>query len=174
MRGDNSKRNLILNASPLIYFSKIGLSKIFSEFKEEKYTTPLVIDEVVGRGKNDGYPDAFIVEKLVDDGILKIKSPKNKTFITYITQIPELHAAEVEVLALTKELNGIAILDDGDARQVAKIFNIEAHGSAYLLLRLNYRGVLSKQEAKDAIDNMVAVGWRLSLEDYARIVSVLK
>lgn len=164
----------ILNASPLIYICKIGLSNVFTEFTEENYTTPKVIAEVVGRGKELGFPDAFLIEKLVKDKIIKVDFPKDEEFIEILAQIPELHAAEIQVLALARELNGIAILDDGDARQVAKIFNIKVHGTAYLLLRLNYRGKLSKQAAKDAFDNLIAVGWRLSLEDYSRILSALK
>ena len=170
----NPKKYFILNASPLIYFCKIGLSHVFTEFSEEKYTTPKVIDEVVDRGKDLGFPDSLLIEQLVKDRIIKVSAPKNEDFIKVLAQIPELHAAEIQVLALAKELDGIAILDDGDARQAAKIFNIEVHGSAYLLLRLNYRGNITKEKARAALDNMIAVGWRVSLEDYSRILSAFK
>lgn len=37
----------------------------------------------------------------------------------------------------------------------ARIYNIETHGTAYLLLRLLHRGRLSKRQTKRAIDEMI-------------------
>ena len=41
----------MLDATPIIYLCKIGLSMIFRDFSEEKYTTPKVVEEVVDKGK---------------------------------------------------------------------------------------------------------------------------
>ncbi len=170
----NPKKPFILNASPLIYFCKIGYSWIFAELQEEKYTCPKVIEGTVDKGKELGFPDALVIEKLVIDDIIKINRPKDEVFINILAQIPEIHEAEIQVLALAREFNGIAILDDSDARQIAKIFQIEVHGSAFLLLRLYYQGKITKVQAQEALERMIAVGWRLSLEDYSRILAALK
>jgi len=91
-------RPLIFNATPLIYLCKVGLSPIFSELPEEKYTTPKVVEEVVDRGKKLGAPDAFIVERPISESIIKVREPKR--FINQIMRIPNLHIAEAQVLAL--------------------------------------------------------------------------
>lgn len=165
---------MIFNATPLIYLCKIGFSSVFIEFSEEKYTTRKVVEEVVDGGKSLGAPDAFIVEQLIQQSIIKVREPKNIKFITQLSKISNLHKAEAQVLALTKELNGTAIIDEGIARQVARIYNIQAHGTAYVLLRLVYRGKLSKKQARKAVDKMISAGWRLTSEEYAKLIEQLE
>ena len=153
---------------------KIGLSSIFTEFSEDKYTTPMVVKEVVDKGKKLGAPDAFIVEQMIKESIIKVKEPKEVELIDRLMRISNLHGAEAQVLALAKEMDGTAIIDEGIARQIARIYNIEAHGTVYLLLRLVYRGRLSRDEAKKAIERMISAGWRLSAEEYAKLMTQLE
>jgi len=150
------------------------MANIFKEFSEEKYTTPKVVEEVVNKGKSAGAPDAFIAEKLIQESIIKVKEPQNVDFINLLSRIPDPHLAEIHVLALAKELNGIAIVDENITREVARIYNIQTHGTAYLLLRLLYRRRLSKKQAKEAIDLMVSAGWRLTAEEYAKLTKELE
>ena len=165
---------LIFDAAPLIYLCKIGFSFIFTEFPENKYTPPMVVEEVVNRGKRLRALDAFIAERMIKESIPKVREPKEGKLINQLMKISNLHRAEAQVLALAKELNGIAITDEGIARQVARIYNIQAHGTAYLLLRLVYRGKLSRKEARKAIERMISAGWRLSAEEYAKLISQLE
>ena len=153
---------------------KIGLSSIFTEFSEDKYTTPMVVKEVVDKGKKLGAPDAFIVEQMIKESIIKVKEPKEVELIDRLMRISNLHGAEAQVLALAKEMDGTAIIDEGIARQIARIYNIEAHGTVYLLLRLVYRGRLSRDEARKAIERMISAGWRLSAEEYAKLMTQLE
>ncbi|MFQ6063873.1 MAG: DUF3368 domain-containing protein [Candidatus Bathyarchaeia archaeon] len=168
------QKPFILNATPIIYLCKIGLSKIFTEFSEEKYTTPKVFEEVVDRGKISGARDAFIAEELIQQSMITVKDPSNVGFIRRLSRIPDLHPAEIQVLALAKELEGIAIIDESIAREVARIYNIETHGTAYLLLRLLRRGRLSKKQTRRAIDEMITAGWRLTAEEYAKLTKELE
>jgi hypothetical protein len=55
---------LIFNATPLVYITRVGLSKIFEELKDEKLTSPSVKKEVVDEGKRKGVADAIILDKL--------------------------------------------------------------------------------------------------------------
>jgi len=170
----NTLKPFIFNATPIIYLCKIGLANIFTEFSEEKYITPQIVEEVVDKGKKLGAPDAFIAEQLIKQSIIKVKEPKNIHFIKLLSRMPDLHQAEVQVLALAKELNGMAILDESIARQVASIYNIETHGTTYLLLRLLYRGKLSKKQVKKSIEQMISTGWRLTAEEYLRLTRELE
>lgn len=163
------QKTFVLNATPIIYLCKIGLSKIFKQFPEEKYTTPKVVEEVVGIGKNIGAPDAFIAEELTRKSIIKVRQPKNIEFIKLLSKIPDLHQAEIQVLALARELRGTAIIDESIARDVSRIYTIEAHGTAFLLFRLLYMKKLSKEQVKKAIDRMISEGWRLTAEEYAKL-----
>lgn len=164
------QKPLIFNASPLIYFCKVGFSEIFNEFTEKKYTSPKVVKEVVDEGKKIGAPDAFVVEQLIKNSIVNVVSPKNREFIGLLNELPDLHEAEIQVLALAKELDGIAILDEGLAREVGIMYDIEVHGSAYLLIRLYQKKIITKEQTRETLDKMVAAGWRLSIEEYSKII----
>ena len=165
---------LILNATPIIYLCKIGESKFLKQLQEEKYTIQKVVEEVVDKGKSLGAPDAFIAEELIQQEIIKVKQPRNTAFINLLSKIPDLHKAEIYVLALAKELNGIAIIDESIAREIARIYGIEAHGTVYLILQLVYRGKIPKKKAKEAIDKMIQAGWRLTAEEYTKLTRELE
>lgn len=172
--GCQLQKPLVFNATPIIYICKIGLSKIFGDFSEEKYTTPKVVEEVVDKGKSLGVPDAFIAEELIQRSVIRVREPTNVEFITLLSAMPGLHKAEIQVLALAKELEGIAIVDESVAREVSRLYDIETHGTAYLLLRLLYRRKLSKKQVKEAIGDMISAGWRLTAEEYVKLTRELE
>lgn len=167
------QRPLVLNATPIMYLCKIGLSRVFAEIRVDKYTTSKVVEEVVDKGKSLGAPDAFVAEKLIEQSIIKVQKPRDVDFIKRLSKIPDLHEAEIQVLALAKELNGIAIIDESIAREVSRIFDVEAHGTAFLLLTLFYGGYLTREKVKESIERMVSVGWRLTAEEYAKLIKEL-
>jgi len=164
----------IFDATPLIYLSKTGLSNVLTQFSEEKFTTPEVIEETVNKGKNLGAPDAFIIEQLIQQSNTKVKKPSNTAFIKQLTKMPDLHHGEIQVLALAKEMKGIAIIDESIARHIADIYNVEVHGTVYLLFRLLFSGKLSKRQVREAEDKMIGVGWRLTAEEYSRLLKRLE
>lgn len=172
--GRQLQKPLVFNATPIIYLCKIGLSKIFGDFSEEKHTTPKVVEQVVDKGKGLGAPDAFIAEELIQRSLIKVREPTNIDFITLLSAMPGLHKAELQVLALAKELEGIAIVDESVARDVSRLYDIETHGTAYLLLRLLYRRKLSRKQVKEAIGDMISAGWRLTAEEYAKLTRELE
>ena len=164
----------MLDATPIIYLCKTGRSRIFGDFSEEKYTTPKVVEEVIDKGKILGAPDAFIADELVQRSIIKVREPARSGFLALLLTLPHLHEAEAQVLALAKEMGGVAIIDESLAREFSRLYNVEAHGTAYLLLRLMYRGRLSRKQVRDAIDGMILAGWRLTAEEYAKLMRELE
>jgi predicted nucleic acid-binding protein len=163
-------KTLVFNSTPLIYLSKAGLSWIIENLQEEKLTSPLVKTEVVDRGKQKGVPDAIALEKLFENGVFRLCNPKDKLFLSRLSQTRGLHAADAEVLALAKEHEGIAVIDDEVARKTAKVYKISFVGTPYVLARAVSGGFLSKEQAKGAVKDMVSLGWRCNVETYAKIV----
>ncbi len=126
---------LVFDATPLIYLGKINLIEKIKHFPEDKYTTQSVCKEVVDVGKNSGRQEAFVIEKLIKNKVIKVKIPSNRQYISTLRENPKIHEADADVLALATELNGMALLDDEEARGMAEIEGIEHHGTIYLLLR---------------------------------------
>jgi len=164
----------VLDATPIIYLCKTGRSRIFEDLPEKKYTTLKVVEEVIDKGKILGAPDAFIADELIQRSIIKVREPARSSFLALLSTLPHLHEAEAQVLALARELGGVAIIDESLAREVSRLYNVEAHGTAYLLLRLMYRGRLSRKQVRDAIEGMISAGWRLTAEEYAKLARELE
>ena len=165
---------LIFNSTPLIYLTKAGLTKVIEDLKNEKVTSSIVKKEIVDEGKRKGVPDAIVLENLLEKGVIKVSSPKDKAFVSRLMETRGLHIADAEVLALAQERKGTAVIDDEVARKTAKVYGIDYVGTPYVLMRAVYGGVISKDEAKSALNDMISLGWRCSVESYVKITEALE
>jgi predicted nucleic acid-binding protein len=167
-------RLLVFNSTPLIYLTKVGLSKVLENLKGEKVTSPEVKREVVDEGKRKGVPDAVVLEELFGSKVFRVVEPKDKEFLSRLLKTRGLHVTDAEVLALAKELNGLVVVDDEVARKTAKVYGIEYVGTPYVLVRAVLEGLVAKERVKQAVNEMISAGWRCSVETYARIMEVLE
>ncbi|MEM3694887.1 MAG: DUF3368 domain-containing protein [Candidatus Bathyarchaeia archaeon] len=165
---------LVFNSTPLIYITKIGLSRIFEELKGEKLTSPSVKREVVDEGKRKGVADAMVLERLFQKDVFKVVKPKDTSLLETFLQTRGLHVTDAEVLVIAKERDGIAIIDDEVARKTAKIYGITYAGTPYVLVKAFSQGLITKEKAKQAINDMIFAGWRCSVETYAKIMESLE
>lgn len=167
-------KRLVFNSTPLIYLTKVGLSGVFENLKAEMLTSPSVKREVVDEGKRKGVPDAVVLEKLFEREVFRVVEPKDKGFLSRLLETKGLHVTDAEVLALAYECKGLAVIDDEVARKTAKVYGIAYAGSPYILLRVVSEGFVTKERAKQAVNEMVSAGWRCSVESYAKIMELLE
>jgi len=165
---------LVFNATPLIYITKAGLSKVFEDLKGEKLTSPHVKKEVVDEGKRKGVPDAIILEKIFKNNVFKIAETKNRKFLASLSETRGLHITDAEVLAIAKERSGIAVIDDEVARKTARIYGLSYVGTPHILMRAVFQGLVTKERAKQAVKEMISAGWRCSLESYVKIMEAME
>ena len=167
------KVRFVFDASPLIHLGKAELSPWIASLDGEKYAVPAVFDEVVRKGKEMGFPDAFSTASLVEEGTLKVKAPSRKRVDSTIRIHIDIHRGESEVIALAKEMSAIAVLDDRVARAVAKIQGARVEGSYGVILRAAAKGSMSKEQGEEALGRLVASGWRCDAELYAALLKSL-
>ena len=168
---------IVLNATPLIYVTKIGFSWVFEKLGElgVKIIVPeTVYQEVVTIGKEKGFSDAIIVDELVKKNVFEIKKCLTKNAVKRLLETTFgreklIHSGEIEVLALAMELQGIAIIDEKNARKIAEAMGITVHGTMYLFIILYRHRIISKDELVAIFDELVSHGWRVSVEDYIKI-----
>lgn len=165
---------LVFDATPLIYLGKVNLIEKVKHFPEDKYTTKSVYREVVDEGKKSGRTEVFVIEAMVKGGEIKIKAPSNKRYINRLRENPKIHEADADVLALAHELDGVALMDDEEARGMAEMEGIEHHGTIYLLLRMRKMKLLTKEEALAGLNEMIRTGWRCSTELYAEMLMAVR
>ena len=160
---------IVLDSTTLIYLAKVGLISIIEETEDDLLIPRLVFDEVVTVGKQRGDADSFIIEECIKRGTIKIVDPASK-FTGFES---EIHAAEMDVMALAREYGCIAIIDDGIAREIGEMCNVNVHGTFYLIFQAIRRGSLSKQEAIEKINEMIRKGWRIGSEQYIKFLELI-
>jgi predicted nucleic acid-binding protein len=107
------------------------------------------------------------------NNIFKVVETKNQNFLESLLETKGLHTTDAEVLALASELGGIAVIDDEVARKTARIYGISYVGTPYILRAVS-QGLITKERAKQAINEMIFEGWRCSVESYAKIMDAIE
>jgi predicted nucleic acid-binding protein len=170
---------LVFDSTPLIHLTRVSLAKSIRDILGEKFTTTQVFDEIVREGKKQGAPEASLLESLFKEKTIKVRNPTEKDFLKFVKEMAAesekqpLHEAEAEVLCLAKELNGMVIADDKVVRTVAKLLEIEMHGTGYILGKIYAGKKITKEELMRKVKEMHDTGWRVSAEDYVRITEYL-
>lgn len=165
---------LVFDATPLIYITKVGLSKVFEDLNDEKLTSSQVKREVVDQGKGKGIADAIILEKMFQNDVFKVTEPQNRKFLASLLETKGLHITDAEVLAIARECDGIAVVDDEVARKTARVYGISYVGTSYILMRSVVQRLITKERAKEAVNEMIFAGWRCSVESYAKIIEAIE
>jgi predicted nucleic acid-binding protein len=161
----------IFDSTPLIYLCKSGLCWIFKELNDECIIPESVCYEVIINGKEMGKADALIAEELVKKGIITVLQA-DRTFNTVKLDL-ELHQGEIDVLSLANGLHGLAIIDDDIARTSGQLLDVEVHGTIYLIFMMLRKGKLSKNDAKDKLNEMISNGFWMGHKQYLLILELI-
>lgn len=173
-------QSLVLNATPLIYLAKSGYIQALKQIGIPLFIPQAVYRDIVVKGKEVGKPDAELLDRFIRNEILRVVETKNKAFVSALIVESSkelkkpLHLGEAEALALAKELNSVAIMDESVGRTIGKIHDIPVHGTFYILTLAHKKGKMTKAEIKQALKEMIRVGWRLSTEDYMKVLEELE
>ena len=152
----------------------MGLNWVFEQLEGEKIIPTQVYEQVITQGKSRGDADALVSEELVKKGVIKVVTIKNGFKEMLMSLKEELHEGELDVLALAKAKEGIAILDESIAREVGNVFKIEVHGALFLIFLMVKKGKMRKEEARDKVDSMIRKGFRLGHEEYQEFLKMLE
>jgi predicted nucleic acid-binding protein len=160
----------VFDATPLIYLGKVDRLGIVAGLDRDRLIPERVYEEVVTEGIEGGYPDARRVERAVEDGLFSVREVEEGAVFERLRRNPNLSGADVAVLSLADELDGVAVMDERYGRDVADTEGIETRGTAYLVGLLVKRGELPAAEGRAIVDGMVEAGWHCSPALYARLV----
>ena len=151
----SEKPRLVLDATPIIHLTKAGLLEAtLGSF--EVFVAERVLDEVTRGGD---HPDAVIIRGAADEGRIKVHKPGDGDIVRALMRHREVHRGEAETMAAAAELGAAAVMDNGVARAVAKLYGVQTHpGTLYLLFRLVSQGQLDPRDAEDRLDQMVKTG----------------
>ena len=168
----SSKPVYVLDATPIIHFAKIDRLRLVLGICEA-YMMREVYRETVERG--EGRPDATVVRDSVEHGELKVYDVRDRNVVKMFRRHPEMHMGEAETLAAAKELNAFAIVDEAEARTVAKAYGVKTRtGTLYLLFRLLALKRIDSPECESILDELVESGLYIDSHTLIRARQKLK
>ena len=146
---------IVSNASPLIYLAKVGKLELLRIFGEVIIPEDVKI-EVVDKGKALDKADAYVIERAIEEGWIKVLK-------TELIEIPiKLHPGEKAVLSLAKKLGVKDVLvDERPARFAAKLLGLKPRGTVFVLLRALKEGMMDLDEFLNTLSEMIRQGFRL-------------
>ena len=143
----------IVNASPLIFFSRSYHLDLLQHIADEIWVPEPVATEILQRGQHD-----ITAKAMQTTEWLSVK-PCPRIPLTIVEW--RLGAGESGVLALANEYSGTnAIIDDLSARKCAASLNIPVRGTLGVVLTAKQRGIIPN--ARNIIEDMMANGLYLS------------
>lgn len=156
---------VVSNSTPLIYLAKIGRIDLLRAVFGEVFIPQEVKNEVVDKGKLLGEEDAYIVEKAINEGWLKVL-PNEKI------EVPmKLHEGEVAALSLAKKLNiKIVLLDEVSARSAARLLDLTPRGTVFVLLKAQEKKEIDLDECIEILNSLIDKGFRLKEEVYIQTI----
>jgi len=161
---------IVSNSTPLIYLSKIGKFFLLKEIFSTVLIPEEVKNEVVDKGKEKNHIDAFEVEKAIQEGWVQVKKIN-----THVLLIPlGIHKGEAEAISLAHEMKLGVLLDQTHAREAAKLLDLQANGTIFVLLLALKRKFLDYDTYLLAIRDLIDVGFRMSEEVYLEAVRMGK
>ncbi len=163
---------VITDSSPLIGFGKIQRLELLKRLYGDVVIGPTVKKESVDAGRAIRALGVEQIEAALSDGWIRVVRPtaKERGLTRRLLNRSRLHKGEAESIALASERNLFLVVDDKEARSMAKTLGVEHAGSAGVLLEAFLNDRLSLIELERAILELSKVLW-LSPAVVAEILS---
>lgn len=155
---------IVSNSGPLIHLARIDRLKLLKELFGKVMIPQDVKIEVVDGGKEEGAPDAFLIESEIEKGWIVIEESKNDKS-KKIAESAGIENGEVSAIMLAKIKKCPVLIDDLAARRFASGLGLEVVGSLGVLIHSVKVGKISKSEALEALDKLARAMW-LSVDVY--------
>lgn len=135
--------NAVANSSPLIVFAKLNCFDLLRALYPQVYISEEVYKEVVVSGA--GLPGASEVAKAE---WIEVRRLPNQAELRTLQERYALGIGELSTVVLAKEFRSdVVLLDDSNARKLAKAEGLQVQGSVGLLETLYLRGHLADLRA---------------------------
>ena len=159
----HERKVTVSNSGPLIHLAKIDKLVLLKELFGEIFIPSQVKTEVVDAGKEEGMPDAFLIEGEIKNGWIRVDYDVGN--IEDIAKNVGIDEGEAAAIVLARKMRMPILLDDLAARRFAIGLGLEVTGSIGILLKSTRLKILPKNEALDCLDKLARIMW-LSIDVY--------
>ena len=150
---------IISNSSPLILLARINKLGIIKEIYKKIYIPKAVYNEVIVRGKEEKYSDAFIIERAVDDFIfIRDLKEKNLRESKKLNDVIGIGESEAITLAI-QERASLLLIDNLEPRKIAEVKNIKCRSTPGIILEALHKEKITVEEYKNSIIKLAEYAW---------------
>jgi hypothetical protein len=145
---------VIMDADSLIKLTKAKAKEVILK-NIEAYIPPKVVEETVEIPKEEGYPDAFLIEANLKKGLLAVvKIEENKEVEEMVARL-RMRGGEADVFRLYKSGGFDAVSsDDGKFLEILDALDVPYMTPSAIVVHLFRKKVLLKGDAESYINNL--------------------
>jgi len=159
---------VVVDSSVLISLSRIGKLNLLKRYFQEIKITQEIYDEVEA-----GEIGSSEVEDACSEWIT-INKPKNTASIYKISKLEKIEKADASVILLAQENNEILISNDYALVMVARSKSVECWWITTFLLNCLNKKIITKDETKQILFELIKRGMRLSNLVYTEILKEIE
>lgn len=147
---------VIINSGPLMALAKLGLLDLLPRLYRQVRFPTAVFTEVVGRGRERRYSDAFLVQMAIQQGKLSVIEVNDIDLPPDIATL-SLDAGEKQVLYLAqRDIANLVLFDDEKVREEAKARGLNVKGTLGVIIQAYHRGLLELNDAESIIEAIMS------------------
>lgn len=152
---------IISNTSPVVVLAQIGKLEILRELYGSVSIPPSVKVECIDKGRAVGAPDVHEIERGVSKGWIKVVPLEKKweTEPARLMQHARIGQGEAEAIVLAKERRTPVILDDAEARAIARSLRLQYQGTMMVPYEASVRGLVSHAEFVKMVTDLSKILW---------------
>lgn len=152
---------VVTNTSPVIVLARIRRLQLLKELYGNVLMPPSVKVECIDSGKEAGAADVLDVENGVKQGWVQLVSLDKEEMRQARRLMDEarIGLGEAEALVLAKSRNALVVLDDKEARAVAKGWNLECTSTLMVLYEAFVKSLISYDELVEDLSKLTRIMW---------------
>jgi predicted nucleic acid-binding protein len=156
-------RDLYFDSVTLSNFAVIGQLDFLTQRYRRRICVLMQVSDELTRGATS-HPFLEECLRLMDKGLLKVRSLKRQECSTFRRLISQLGAGEAATIATAVHRNGIVVTDDLAARHAAGELQVSLTGTVGILRAAVRDGTLELTTANAWLSQMIEHGYRCPVE----------
>jgi predicted nucleic acid-binding protein len=145
----------------MIALAKIGRLKMLKDLYGTVIISRFVKIESVDRGNELGATDALEIERAINEGWIKVADLRRRQSQTAQRLVSKAHIGlgEAEALTIARDKKIPIILDDKEARALAKSWGLELTSTVMVLYEAFIKNLISYDELVEDLVKLTRVMW---------------
>ncbi len=143
----------------LIHLAKLSLLETCCDLFSEILVPTEVKKEVVDKGRERGFPDAVIIDEIINKGKISVKDVQDRGLVERANQF-NIQRGEAEAVALYWEMKAdFLATDDDNVRKKKTILDLKLIGTLPIILKLFRADRIDKDKFERSLIELGKIGW---------------